>query len=59
MADGIGKVFARFNEYRALTENTGFFGVALQSLVKYGSYVPESNYKAIFKGKLTELVPGE
>lgn len=53
VADGIGKVFAGFNEYRALTENTGFFGVALQSLVKYGSYIPESNYKAIFKGKLT------
>ncbi|MDU3686268.1 MAG: capsid protein [Enterococcus faecalis] len=54
VADGIGKVFAGFNEYRALTENTDFFGVALQSLVKYGSYVPDNNAKAIVKGKLTE-----
>lgn len=53
VADGIGKAFAGFNEYRALRENTGFFGVAFQSLVKYGTYVPESNKKAIVKGKLT------
>lgn len=53
VADGIGKVFAGFNEYRALTENTDFFGVALQSLIKYGSYVPDGNSKAIVKGKLT------
>ena len=53
VADNIGKVFAGFNEYRALTENTEFFGVALQSLIKYGTYVPEKNGKAIVKGKLT------
>lgn len=53
VADSIGKAFAGFNEYRVLTENTGFFGVALQSLVKYGTYVPETNAKAIVKGKLT------
>lgn len=52
VADGIGKVFSGFNEYRALTENVGFFGVALQSLVKYGSYVPDGNSKAIAKAKL-------
>lgn len=54
VADNIGKVFAGFNEYRALTDNVGFFGVALQSLVKYGTYVPEGNAKAIVKGKLKE-----
>ncbi|WP_288394910.1 capsid protein [uncultured Vagococcus sp.] len=59
VADNIGKVFAGFNEYRVITENVGFFGVALQSLIKYGSYVPESNTKAILKGKLTEPKVGE
>lgn len=56
VADGIGKVFAGFNEYRALTEHPGFFGTALQSLIKYGSYVPDKNKKAIAKGKLTAPV---
>lgn len=53
VADNIGKAFAGFNEYRVLTENTEFFGVALQSLIKYGTYVPDTNGKAIVKGKLT------
>ncbi|KRM79477.1 major capsid protein [Lapidilactobacillus dextrinicus DSM 20335] len=57
VADGIGKVFAGFNEYRALTEHPGFFGTALQSLIKYGSYVPDKNKKAIAKGKLTVPTP--
>lgn len=52
VADNIGKVFAGFNEYRAITDNPAFFGVALQSLVKYGTYVPDTNKKAIVKGKL-------
>lgn len=59
VADSIGKVFAGFNEYRALTENTEFFGVALQSLVKYGTYVPDTNKKAIVKGKLTTPAPAK
>lgn len=57
VADGIGKAFAGFNEYRALTEHPDFFGTALQSLVKYGTYVPDKNKKAIAKGKLTVPVP--
>ncbi|WP_165006002.1 MULTISPECIES: capsid protein [unclassified Enterococcus] len=48
-ADGIGKPFTGFNEYRVLTEVPEFFGVAMQSLVKYGSYIPETNKKAIVK----------
>ncbi|MHC5374532.1 hypothetical protein ACYSNU_12110 [Enterococcus sp. LJL120] len=55
VVDGIGKAFAGFNEYRALTENTDFFGVALQSLVKYGTYIPDGNSKAILKGKLAAV----
>ncbi|PQE64721.1 capsid protein [Enterococcus faecium] len=50
-ADGIGKPFTGFNEYRVLTEVPEFFGVAMQSLVKYGSYVPDANKKAIVKAK--------
>lgn len=57
VADHIGKVFAGFNEYRAISENVEFFGVALQSLIKYGTYVPEKNGKAIVKAKLTEVTP--
>lgn len=52
-AVGIGKSFAGFNEYRALDEVPDFFGVALQSLVKYGSYIPVPNKKAIVKATLT------
>lgn len=51
-ADNIGKAFSGFNSYRALTEVPDFFGFALQSLVKYGSYVPDANKKAIAKGIL-------
>lgn len=51
VADGIGKPFTGFNEYRVLTEVPEFFGVAMQSLVKYGSYVPDANKKAIVKAK--------
>lgn len=57
VADGVGKAFAGFNEYRALTEHPDFFGTALQSLVKYGTYVPDKNKKAIAKGKLTVPTP--
>lgn len=56
-ADHIGKVFAGFNEYRMLTENTDFFGAAFQSLVKYGSFVPDGNSKAIAKAKLKLPTP--
>ncbi|RGI31872.1 capsid protein [Melissococcus sp. OM08-11BH] len=52
VADNIGKAFAGFNEYRALTDNLEFFGVAMQSIIKYGTYVPDNNSKAIVKGKL-------
>lgn len=57
VTDHIGKVFAEFNEYRAISENVEFFGVALQSLIKYRTYVPEKNGKAIVKAKLTEGTP--
>ncbi len=57
VADHIGKVFAGFNEYRAIP-NSGFFGSLLQSIIKYGTYVPEKNGKAIVKAKLTEVTPG-
>lgn len=55
VVDNIGKVFAGINEYRALDEHPEFFGTALQSLIKYGSYVPEHNQKAIVKATLTEV----
>jgi len=52
IADNISKAFAGFNEYRALTDNLDFFGVAMQSIIKYGTYVPDNNSKAIVKGIL-------
>lgn len=55
VADSIGKAFAGFNEYRTLTENADFFGAVMQSLIKYGTYVPDSNKKAIVKATLSEV----
>lgn len=59
VADGVGKPFLGFNRYRALDDVADFFGVALQSIVKYGAYVPDANKKAIVKARLAEVAAGE
>ena len=50
-ADNVGVAGVGIEIYR-LIDSEDFAGVAIQSLAKYGKYIPEKNKKAIVKAKI-------
>ena len=55
--DNVGQLGVGIQMTRTI-DAEDFYGVAIQSLAKYGVYLPEKNYNAVLKATLTEVAEG-